>query len=73
MCKLACAPIKDSDQPAHLYSLIIVFDGHSMGSQRSNVSSGRNLRLSVSHSQKKGQGAGPKKGTFVRTDFSNVS
>ena len=40
--------------------------------------------LSVSHSLKKGQGAGqkkgtfdarnsPKKGTYVRTDFSNVS
>ena len=43
--KLACAPIKDSDQPALLRSLIRVFDGCSMGSQGSNVSSGRKLRL----------------------------
>ena len=38
--KLACAPIEDSDQPAHLRRLIRVYDGHSMCSQGSNVSSG---------------------------------
>ena len=43
--KLACVPIKDSDQPAHLHSLIRVFNGHSMGSQSPHVSSGRKPRL----------------------------
>ena len=43
--KLACAPIEDSDQPAHLRCLIRVVDGRSMGSQRPNVSSGEKLRL----------------------------
>ena len=33
MYKLACAPIKDSDQPVYVHSLIRVFDGHSFGSQ----------------------------------------
>ena len=33
--KLAYAPIKDTDQTAHLRSLICVFDVHSMGSQGS--------------------------------------
>ena len=45
LCKLACASIEDSDQPAHPYSLIIVFDGHSMGSQWSNISSDGKIRL----------------------------
>ena len=35
-CKLACAPIKDTDQTAHPCSLISVFDGHSVSSQGSN-------------------------------------
>ena len=43
--KLACVPIKDSDQPAHPYSLIRVYNRHPMGSQRSNVSSDEELRL----------------------------
>ena len=43
--KLANAPIEDSDQPVHPHSLIRVFDGYSMASQKSNVSSGRKLRL----------------------------
>ena len=38
--KLAYAPIEDSDQPAHSRSLVRVFDGRSVGSQGSNVSSG---------------------------------
>ena len=42
---LACVPIEDSDQPAHPRSLIRVFDGRSMGSKGSNVSSGGKLRL----------------------------
>ena len=41
--KLACAPIKDIDQ--HPHSLIRVFNGRSMGSQGSNISLGRKLRL----------------------------
>ena len=36
---LGCAPIIESDQPAHLHCLIRVFNGHSIGSQASNVSS----------------------------------
>ena len=28
--KLACAPIEDTDQPAHPHSLIRDYDGHSM-------------------------------------------
>ena len=40
-----CAPIEDSDQSAHPRSLIRVFDGRSMGSQGSDVSSGGTLRL----------------------------
>ena len=35
-CKLACAPIKETDQTAHPCSLISVFDGRSVGSQGSN-------------------------------------
>ena len=42
--KLASAPIKDSDQPVHPHSLIRVFNGRSMGSQGSSVSSIRKLR-----------------------------
>ena len=42
--KLTCAPIEDSDQAAHLRSLICVFDGRFKGSQGSNVSSGGKLR-----------------------------
>ena len=38
--KLACASIEGSNQPAHLYCLIGVFDGRSVGSQESIVSSG---------------------------------
>ena len=41
---LTCVPIEDSDQPGHLHSLIRVFDGHSMGSQVSNIFTGRKLR-----------------------------
>ena len=40
MYKLACAPTKDSDQPAHPRSLIRAFDGRSMGNKGLNVSSG---------------------------------
>ena len=43
--KLASAPIEDSDQPAQARSLIRVFDGGSMCSQGSNVSTGRKLTL----------------------------
>ena len=43
--KLACAPMEDSDQPAHPHSLIRVFNGRFMGSQRSNVASRGKLRL----------------------------
>ena len=45
MYTLASAPIKDSHQTAHRHSLVRVFDGRSMGSQESYVSSGRKLRL----------------------------
>ena len=41
---LACAPIEDSDQPAHPRMLIRVFNGRSIGSQGSKDSSGENLR-----------------------------
>ena len=45
--KLAYMPIEDSDQHAHLHILIRVYNGHSIGSQGSNVSSsGVKLRLS---------------------------
>ena len=44
MYMLACAPIEDSDQPAHPRSLIRVFDRSSMGSLGSIVSSGGKLR-----------------------------
>ena len=40
-----CAPIKDSDQTAQMRSLIWVFDGCSMGSQGSNISTKRILGL----------------------------
>ena len=43
--KLACALIEDTDQPVQLRRLIRVFNGRSVGSQGSNVSSGVNLRL----------------------------
>ena len=43
--KLVCAPMKDSDQPAHPCSLIRVFDGSSMNSQGAVVSSGINLKI----------------------------
>ena len=43
--RFACVPIEDSDQPAHPRSLIKVFDGRSMESQGSYVSSGATLRL----------------------------
>ena len=43
--KLACAHIKDSDQPAQWRRLIRVFNGRSIGSQGSNISSGGKLRL----------------------------
>ena len=42
---MACAPFKDSDQPAHLCSLIRVFDWCSMGSQGTNISSAGTLKL----------------------------
>ena len=32
-CRLACMLIEDTDQTAHLRSLICVFNEHSMGSQ----------------------------------------
>ena len=35
--KIACAPSKDSDQPAHQHSLIKVFAGQSIGSQGSKA------------------------------------
>ena len=43
--KLTRAPIEDSNQPAHPRSLIRVFNGRSLGSQRFNVSSGEKLVL----------------------------
>ena len=42
---LACAPNKDSDQPAQSRSLIIVFDERFMGSQWPNAFSGGKPRL----------------------------
>ena len=45
---LACVPIKDSDQTEHPLSLIRAFDGHSMGSHATHVSSGVKLRLTES-------------------------
>ena len=42
---LPCAPIKDSDQPAQPCSLIRVLNGHTIGSQGSNISSVGKLRL----------------------------
>ena len=38
-------PIEDSDKPVHLCNPIRVFNGRSMGSQASNVSSDGKLRL----------------------------
>ena len=38
--QLTCAPIRDSDQHAHHYSLTRVFNGRSMCSQGSNFSTG---------------------------------
>ena len=43
--KIASVPSEDSDQPAHLRSLIRAFTGHSMGSQGSKPSSGGQRRL----------------------------
>ena len=43
--KFACAPIKDSDQTAHMCSLIPVFDGYFMGGQGTKASSDGKLRL----------------------------
>ena len=43
--KLACSPIKDSDQPAHSCSLIRVFDWRSTCSQGSNEFPGWKLKL----------------------------
>ena len=43
--KLACVPIEDSVLPAHPHSRIRVFNGHSMGSQGSKISSDGKLRL----------------------------
>ena len=43
--KMVCVPNEDLDQTAQTHSLIRVFDGHSMGSQGLNLSSGRKLRL----------------------------
>ena len=43
--KLACAHIKDLEQPVHPCSLIRVLYGHSVGSQGSSVSSGIKLLL----------------------------
>ena len=43
--KLTCAPIKDSDEHAHPYSLIKVSDRQYIDSQGSNVASGGKLRL----------------------------
>ena len=45
MHKFEYAPFQDLDQSAHLRRQIWVFDGHSMDSQGSSVSSGGNLRL----------------------------
>ena len=45
MYKSAYARLEDSDQAAHLRSLIKVFDGRSMGGQGSTVSSDGKLRL----------------------------
>ena len=42
---VVCAPVEESDQPALSRSLIRVFDGSSMDSQGSNISSGEKLRL----------------------------
>ena len=42
--KLACAPIENSVQPAHRYSMVRVFDGQSLGSQGSSVSLGGKLK-----------------------------
>ena len=39
--KLEYAPTEDSDQPAHLRSLVRVFNGHSIDYQGSNVSNSR--------------------------------
>ena len=44
---LAYAPIEDSDQTAHQRSLIRVFDGRSMDSQGSNVSSGIRTKILI--------------------------
>ena len=43
--RLECAPIQDSDQIASPRNLIRLFDGRSMDSQWSNVSSGGKLSL----------------------------
>ena len=43
--KFACTPIDDSDQPARMRRLNIVFDGRSMGSPEPNVSTAEKLRL----------------------------
>ena len=40
---LAFAPIDDSDQAAHMRSLIRVFDGRTIGRQGLNISSGGKL------------------------------
>ena len=45
--KLTCAHIKDSDQPAYPRSLVRVFDGRCMGSQGSNVSSGKKTKTLI--------------------------
>ena len=42
-CKLACALIEDSDQPAHPRSLIRIYNGHSVVSQEPNDSSGEKI------------------------------
>ena len=46
-CKLACALIEDSDHPAHQRSLIRIFNGHSVGSQEPNVSSGEKTKTLI--------------------------
>ena len=43
--KLGCAPNEYSDQPAHPRSLVRVFDGRTIASKGSNVSSDGKLRL----------------------------
>ena len=43
--KFACAPIEDSDQTAHMRSLIRVFDGRFIGRQEFNVSTGGTIKL----------------------------